>query len=178
MSIKTYLNNYFKNSPGPMTDDQQMKAVQDYYYQTQTNTTYANQPLISGTTTTTGTALTATQLQSALNSASSGYASSASTVSSGWTDVWDKWSDKEKKALANVGFEYDKKSNKWKLTLSADIELPQLEGIMMGMSSHDGHTPSEVAIAKIKQLKEKLIEKLTVKMILLELTKPREIKEE
>jgi hypothetical protein len=161
-----------------MTDAQQYQAVQDYYYQmNNTGTTYTNQPLTS-TTTTTGTNLTSAQLQQAYNTARSGYASSASMVSSGWTDVWDKWSDKEKKALANVGFEYDKKSNKWILTLSSKIELPQLEGIMMGMSSHDGSTPSEVAITKIKQLKEKLIEKLTVKMILLELTKPREIKEE
>jgi hypothetical protein len=161
-----------------MTDSQQMQAVQDYYYQmNNTGTTYTNMPS-SSMTTTTGTTLTPAQLQQAYNSAKGNSAWTSSTVSSGWTDVWDKWSDKEKKALANVGFEYDKKSNKWKLTLSADIELPQLEGIMMGMSSHDGHTPSEVAIAKIKQLKEKLIEKLTVKMILLELTKPREIKEE
>jgi hypothetical protein len=168
MSIKTYLNNYFKNQSGPMTDDQQMKAVSDYYYN------YTNLP---STTTTTGTTLTSQQLQQAYSSASSTAAWTSSTVSSAWSNTWDKWGEKEKQALANVGFEYNKKTNQWKLKLSAEIEIPQLEGIMM-MGHQEGATPSDIAITKIKQLKEKLIEKLTVKMILLELTKPREIKEE
>lgn len=88
---------------------------------------------------------------------------------------WDNWTKEEKKALAKVGFKYDKKANEWILDLSATIRIPQQEGYQMLVSPDAGEKPSKQMMIKLKQLKEMIVEKITAKIILAELTKPREI---
>jgi len=101
-----------------------------------------------------------------------------STVSSGFTGTWNQWTKEEKKALAKVGFHYDKERNEWVLDLSTSIRIPQIEGFEALTMGGSNEKPSEQMITAMKQAKEALVEKLTAKIILAELTKPREIRED
>lgn len=91
-----------------------------------------------------------------------------------------KWNQKELKtlALAKVGFKYNKKISCWELDLTATISVPQSEGILEYVGPYNNRLACDKAIKSIKELKERLIKKLTAKMILIELSKPREIKEQ
>ena len=86
------------------------------------------------------------------------------------------WTDKEKKVLAMVGFKYNKEKKRWELNLSTTVFISQPEEIMTWFEG-ERKGPSNIAIKTMKQLKKQLIEKLTAKMILMELIKPHEIKE-
>jgi len=102
----------------------------------------------------------------------------ASSGTSTWVESWDQWTEQEKESLAKAGFYYDSKKNEWVITLEASIRVPQIEGVMAGID-HDGTTkPTDIAVREMKKLKQLLIDKLTAKMILTELVRPREIKED
>lgn len=96
--------------------------------------------------------------------------SGASTTgtNTNWT-----WTPEEKEPLVKIGFKYNKKTDCWELDLIATVSIPQGEGILEYI---DQHKPCDRAIKIMKELKEKLIKKLTAKMILTELVKPRDIK--
>lgn len=97
------------------------------------------------------------------------------TTSSTFPD--SEWPKEAKKALAKVGFVYDPEKNVWKLSLTATVELPQLTGIMaLGYGMH-GKPTMDSAIAAIKECKKNLIKKLTAKIVLSELVRPRTINE-
>lgn len=115
--------------------------------------------------------LTKSQLTNAYQSMFTNSTGSYTTANS-----WDRWTKEEKKALANIGFEYDKAIKSWKLKLSIDVLIPQEEGMAILMQGANDK-PTDQMIERLKQAKKDLIEKLTAKIILAELTKPREIKE-
>lgn len=97
------------------------------------------------------------------------------TNSTGTTLGQDYWTKEEKAALAKVGFQYDKKKECWNISLSTTVSILQLKNIMSWPIEKS--KPSDIAIDTMKQLKKQLIEKLTAKIILMELIKPHEIKE-
>lgn len=161
----------YKYKGGYAYDD---KDLRDYYTEHylqpgQSATTAAQQAATYGNsiTTSSGT-LTSAQLQQM-------YTNSTGMGSSTY-NTWDRWTKEEKKALANVGFEFHKATSSWKLKLSIDVLIPQEEGIAMLMQG-TSDKPTDQMIERLKQAKEALVEKLTAKIILAELTKPREIKE-
>lgn len=83
------------------------------------------------------------------------------------------WEPEEKEALVKVGFKYNKEKENWELNLIATVSLPgkDISGFINPHKTYDD------VINTMKELKEKLIKKLTAKMILMELVKPRDIKE-
>lgn len=162
MSFTSWLKSQTKKGlvPDPPDDRDLQDQLTQYYY------TYNTDSTTSGSNT-----ISQTDLNNLYKSMQT-----SSTVSSGFTNTygWDHWTKQEKQALAKVGFEYDEVRNEWKLKLTAEIAIPQLEGIVAGMHT-EGGTPTNEAIHKMKQLKEMLIEKLTAKIVLAELVRPRKI---
>ena len=111
------------------------------------------------------------------------YANVPNMSTSSSTDSWDamqgKLSKKEKKVLVNAGFKYNKSTEKWKLKMSVEIEMKApMEVFSFTGADFDLPTASvEGALNAIKELKKRLIDKLTARAVLLELTKPHKIKE-
>jgi len=178
MSVKSYMAKHFGGNYGMLSEEDQQAALSDYYYNyttlnNQPNRTAGNFTTTTGTTTTGSSTLTQQQLNQMY-----GQIMTSSTVSSGFSSIWNKWGNKQKKALANIGFEYDKKTNEWILRLTSEVRVPQLEGIMASMGSNGDGKPTDIAILEMKKLKEQLVEKLTAKIILLELIRPRKIDDE
>jgi len=92
------------------------------------------------------------------------------------SDAWpDELSKEEEKVLANVGFEYDTESNTWNLRLSVNVCVTKDELLGMMIPGHYGK-PTDRIITQLKKCKKAIIEKLTAKIILAELIRPREIK--
>lgn len=96
---------------------------------------------------------------------------SSSTWNTGYNDP--KWSPEAKKSLVKVGFKYNKATSSWELNVTATVKITELEDLLGDAVG----TPSDDAIAAIKEAKEQILEKLTAKIVLTELIKPREIKE-
>lgn len=176
MSFKEYLKNKIGQS-GLIDKIREEEYLNQYYYDSQ----IANAPImpgqtISATTTTSSTMppLTAANLQHAYKN-SFGYSSSSvgTTFSNG--SYKDPWSEKQKEALAKMEMTYDENKKEWVMRLSIDIRLPQEVGIMAYVSGSASGTPMDQLIEKIKDAKKQLIQKLTAKIILAELIKPREI---
>ena len=82
----------------------------------------------------------------------------------------------EKKALANVGFKFNKKTSKWELTMKVSVELPSMDGIL-AYSSGQPSKAVDQALEAFRELKNKIVAKLTAKIVFMELIKPRKIKE-
>lgn len=130
-----------------------------------------------GTVTTTGDTLS----QSALYNYHEQYAGARTT---GPTPVypemntgpWDNpsWTKEEKKAFANVGFVFNKKLKQWEIEIGTKITIPKDTGVF-GWVGSDG-SPTEKMIEAIKEAKEEIVKKLTAKVVLAELIKPRDIK--
>ena len=93
-------------------------------------------------------------------------------------NLWEKFIDEKdnEKLLTKIGFNYDHKNKEWVLELSSEIRIPKELGIKMLVKDFND-TPYELAILKIKKLKKMFVEKITAKLILAELVKPRDIKE-
>lgn len=174
MGFTDWLTRQTKKGLVPLEEDKRdyNKHYSDYYLQyidpNAFNKTAASVP--SATTVTTGGTLTQQDMNNAYKQM---YTNSTGTYTG---SSWNNWTDDEKKLLAKIGFEYDKKKKDWVLKISTEVRLEQSEGFQLLMQGARDK-PSQQAVAKIKQLKEKLIEKLTAKMILSELIKPREVKE-
>ena len=160
-------------------------SIKNYYdtiknYGLQADASDASDYTFTTTTGNTG-ALTDKQIKDAykaMQKQQTGTYVTSSTVSSGFSGSWDNWTKEEKKALAKVGFRYDKEKNEWVLDLTATIRIPQLDGFAAMSSGGPDGKPTDQMINTMKQVKEELIEKLTAKIILAELVRPREIKNE
>jgi hypothetical protein len=85
------------------------------------------------------------------------------------------WTEGQKEALAKTGLVFDEHSRTWHLKLSVDISIKEMED-MESVLSGEINSPMDQLIKKIKYAKEELIKKLTAKMILAELIRPKEIK--
>lgn len=185
MSFKDYLKNKIGVS-GLIDKIEEEKYLNQYYYDSQ----YVNTPImpgqtISATTTTSGTGgagghavLTTGGLHNAYNTIKNGYSSSSTGnafTSQNWPDLW---SEKQKEALAKMEMTFDPEKKEWVMRLSIDIRLPQEIGIMAYINNNgkSNMAPMDQLIEKMKSAKKQLIEKLTSKIILAELIKPREIK--
>jgi len=125
--------------------------------------------------TTTSRTMTQDQLQKFYYNSMMTNSIGATTASTNAT--FDPWTKKEKETLANVGFTFDRTRKEWNMRLSIDVKIPQLEGMDMLYQGSGGERPTEQIVAKLKYAKELLVEKLTAKIILAELVKPRKIKE-
>jgi len=162
--LKKCISKYF--APGKIGLIPDYASQADYY-----------QSLIDWKTANGSSQTTASQPNTFATTTAAGTYVTNSTISSGFSGSWDSWTKAEKKALAKVGFTYDKKTNEWVLDLTTTIRIPQLEGFAV-LSAGAGDKPTDQMIALIKQAKEQLIEKLTAKIVLAELIRPREIKDE
>lgn len=174
--MKKYINSY-----DTISEENEQKALSDYYKNYikaspvdpsifAPGSAIVHKPTALGPSTTancitTGSSTTATNGL---------FTSPICTTSMG--DSWDNWTKEEKKVLAKVGFKYNKKKESWELDLSTTVLVPQLEGIM-AWPAENHEKPSDMAIKIMKQLKKQLIERLTAKIILMELIKSHEIKE-
>lgn len=161
----------------PVDSRDMQKQLSDYYHHyVDVNKTSAVGP--STTTTSTGGTLTEKELRDAYKTmTTAGTYVTNSTVSSELSNSWNQWTKEEKKSLAKVGFRYDAEKNEWVLDLTATIRIPQSEGFAALSGGSDGK-PTDQIITQMKQVKEQLIEKLTAKIILAELVRPREIKDD
>ncbi len=83
---------------------------------------------------------------------------------------------KEKETLVKTGFKFNKETRKWELTMTATVEIPTPEGVFAFIGGGDGEAVDR-AIEAFKKLKDKILNKLTAKVVFMELTKPREVKE-
>ena len=92
-----------------------------------------------------------------------------------YNNSWNNLTKKEEEFITKIGFKYNKNKKEWIFKLSSEIKIPSTKGLDEWMQ-HDGGKPSQQAIKKMKELKERLIKKLTAKLILSELIKSREIK--
>ncbi len=164
--------------PDEVDNRDMQKQLSEYYHQYVDDYKYTTGGQYTTTTGTDGT-LTEKQLKDAYKTmTTSGTYVTNSTVSSGFTGSWDQWTKEEKKALAKVGFRYDQEKNEWVLDLTATIRIPQLEGFAALSGGGTDGKPTDQMITNLKQVKEQLIEKLTAKIILAELVRPREIKDD
>lgn len=183
MSFKDYLKNKIGQS-GLIDKLEEEKYLNQYYYDSQ----YVNTPIMPGqkisatTTTTSGPAgghavLSAGSLTNAYNTIRNGYSSSSTGSTMGSQNWPDLWSEKQKEALAKMEMTFDPEKGEWTMRLSIDIRLPQEIGIMAYINNNGkaNMAPMDQLIEKIKDAKKQLIEKLTSKIILAELIKPREI---
>jgi len=183
MGFTDWLTGQTKKGLVPMEEDQRdyNKHYADYYKQyiidpsmpiTKTSAVGPSTGSVAlpPITTTTGASDYATQIKAYQQMVTN------STGSTFTSNSWDNWTKDEKKLLAKIGFKYDKKKKDWVLRLSSEIRIPQQVGFEMLMQG-TGDKPSQQAVAKMKQLKEMIIEKITAKLILSELVKPREVKE-
>ena len=153
------------------------KSVVDYYKQ------HINTPPASptGTLTAKGNTLTTSQLNAAYKSLTTtttvGQQKAYMTASQGASSPdgsWGEWTKEEEKLLANVGFNFDETTKTWTLDITATVKIPQLVGLqMMGKD----YKPTKQMVTHLKELKRLIIEKITAKTILAELTRPRDIKQ-
>jgi len=118
---------------------------------------------------------TGTTYNTSTNTLTASNISTTSTISTTYSNEWMPWTKEEKKTIADVGFTYNKKTKEWIIKLSVDIRISQEDGFSLSDTNFGG-TPTEQMICKLKQAKKELVEKLTTKIILAELTRPSKIK--
>lgn len=171
MSIKNYIKKYIKSSYGYMPVEEERQVVKDHYLHQMikqptntTNTTTNIQKVVQPGPSST---LTLSDMQNAYNS----------TTSSNTQGLWNIWNEETKKTMTKIGFKYNEKKDVWEFELTTVVEIKKPQGAMAMLSNCSNRNMRDEAIAVIKQAKKNLIEKLTAKLILMELTKPREIKE-
>jgi hypothetical protein len=103
------------------------------------------------------------------------FASSSSWTTMGSRNWPDMWSEKQKEALTKMEMTYDEEKKEWNLRLSIDIRFPQEVGMAAYVAGNGSKLAMDQLIEKLKSAKKQLVEKLTSKIILAELIKPREI---
>ncbi len=91
-------------------------------------------------------------------------------------NILKKLGPKEKEVLVKTGFQFNKETGKWEITMSATVEIPSPEGVFAFVDGSDGQAVDR-AIEAFKKLKDKILNKLTAKVVFMELIKPREVKE-